>query len=295
MTLYVDVFEIKKLKKKLDKFESLDRLELSRMLDALATFKIDRKMLTESNIHITLSKISKNKGEKVDKEAIEKAQKIRAAWKNLLVSGQTSDGLKKPLTVQIDSDEDPFDARPRIINNPGKAEPAPIEYDDKQRQKIFECIREKFKALFSDSSKLISFSKQLEAAIFTASETMKVNYAKHARERILVLSDKVHQNEILNSLVSGGMSFSFFAEREPRELLSKHNLTEAEEKAKQWAMMAMQADFYLKNMQTKDSEFQCPKCKQRKIFSAQKQTRSADEPMTTFFKCLTCDFNWKMN
>ena len=123
---------------------------------------------------------------------------------------------------------------------------------------------------------------------------MKVDYVKHARERILILSDKEHQKEIIDGLINGLISFSDYAEKEPRELLSKHKLEELEEKTKKWSMAAMQSDFYMRNTETKDSEFQCPKCKHRKIFSTQKQTRSADEPMTTFFKCLNCDYNWKM-
>lgn len=38
--------------------------------------------------------------------------------------------------------------------------------------------------------------------------------------------------------------------------------------------------------------FKCPKCKQRKAVYWQLQTRSADEPMTTFIKCC-CGFVWK--
>ena len=39
--------------------------------------------------------------------------------------------------------------------------------------------------------------------------------------------------------------------------------------------------------------FQCGKCKQRKCTYYQMQTRSADEPMTTFVTCTVCDNRWK--
>lgn len=39
--------------------------------------------------------------------------------------------------------------------------------------------------------------------------------------------------------------------------------------------------------------FKCSKCKTRKTTYYQKQTRSADEPMTTFVNCLNCGNNWK--
>lgn len=40
-------------------------------------------------------------------------------------------------------------------------------------------------------------------------------------------------------------------------------------------------------------EFKCKRCKQRKCTFYQLQTRSADEPMTTFVSCLNCGNNWK--
>ena len=40
-------------------------------------------------------------------------------------------------------------------------------------------------------------------------------------------------------------------------------------------------------------QFKCSKCGQRKCTYYQKQTRSADEPMTTFITCVNCGKNWK--
>jgi len=40
-------------------------------------------------------------------------------------------------------------------------------------------------------------------------------------------------------------------------------------------------------------EFFCFKCKKRKCSYYQMQTRSADEPMTTFVTCLLCGNNWR--
>jgi transcription elongation factor S-II len=39
--------------------------------------------------------------------------------------------------------------------------------------------------------------------------------------------------------------------------------------------------------------FQCGKCKERNASYYQMQTRSADEPMTTFVTCLKCGNKWK--
>jgi transcription elongation factor S-II len=39
--------------------------------------------------------------------------------------------------------------------------------------------------------------------------------------------------------------------------------------------------------------FMCGKCKKRRCTYYQMQTRSADEPMTTFVRCLECSHRWK--
>ena len=42
-------------------------------------------------------------------------------------------------------------------------------------------------------------------------------------------------------------------------------------------------------------EFKCPKCKSEKTTYYQMQTRCADEPMTTFCTCLSCNKRWKFS
>jgi DNA-directed RNA polymerase subunit M/transcription elongation factor TFIIS len=48
----------------------------------------------------------------------------------------------------------------------------------------------------------------------------------------------------------------------------------------------------MKNMATTDM-FKCVKCKERKHVVYRMQTRSADEPMTTFIKCVSCGFTFR--
>ena len=42
-----------------------------------------------------------------------------------------------------------------------------------------------------------------------------------------------------------------------------------------------------------DSEFKCRKCKSNNCSHYQMQTRSADEPMTTFVNCMDCGNRWR--
>ncbi|UXI17350.1 hypothetical protein NH340_JMT03293 [Sarcoptes scabiei] len=41
------------------------------------------------------------------------------------------------------------------------------------------------------------------------------------------------------------------------------------------------------------TEEKCPKCSHQRAYYLQIQTRSADEPMTTYYRCEKCAHNWK--
>ena len=47
------------------------------------------------------------------------------------------------------------------------------------------------------------------------------------------------------------------------------------------------------NIDAATDTFTCRKCKKKKCSYYQMQTRSADEPMTTFVSCLSCGNRWK--
>jgi|TARA_B110000208_G_scaffold27660_1_gene36186 transcription elongation factor S-II len=49
----------------------------------------------------------------------------------------------------------------------------------------------------------------------------------------------------------------------------------------------------IKKEEISDGIFVCNKCKSKKTTYYQMQTRSADEPMTTFVTCSNCDLKWK--
>ncbi len=64
---------------------------------------------------------------------------------------------------------------------------------------------------------------------------------------------------------------------------------------KQWDPIVKRLDYieFKKNNMATTDIYECRKCKQRKCYVYQAQTRSADEPMTTFVNCQVCGNNWK--
>jgi DNA-directed RNA polymerase subunit M/transcription elongation factor TFIIS len=53
-----------------------------------------------------------------------------------------------------------------------------------------------------------------------------------------------------------------------------------------------QDDFIEHPFQVEEGVLEC-KCGSRKVFSYSKQTRSADEPMTTYAECVNCGSKWQ--
>lgn len=52
-------------------------------------------------------------------------------------------------------------------------------------------------------------------------------------------------------------------------------------------------DFIVMPFEVVEGVVECPKCGSAKTWSVQRQTRSSDEPMTTFSRCATCNHNWR--
>jgi len=75
-------------------------------------------------------------------------------------------------------------------------------------------------------------------------------------------------------------------------------ITHQEIKPDQWATLIKEKSVKDLNLFEDNSEaatdtFTCYKCRTKKCTFYQLQTRSADEPMTTFVTCINCGFRWK--
>jgi DNA-directed RNA polymerase subunit M/transcription elongation factor TFIIS len=53
-----------------------------------------------------------------------------------------------------------------------------------------------------------------------------------------------------------------------------------------------QDEFIVNPFEVEEGVLKCPKCSNMRTFSYSKQTRSADEPMTTFAQCMGCKHKW---
>lgn len=120
----------------------------------------------------------------------------------------------------------------------------------------------------------------------------KEAYMAQARSILYNLKDKS------NAVFRFKLMVGFFKPEQLPKLTAEHMATDQKnaERAKQRkdAMDAIDTQWSLKNgEQLITGMFTCGKCKGEKTTYFQMQTRSSDEPMTTFVSCLTCNNRWK--
>merc|ERR1712007_268126 len=118
------------------------------------------------------------------------------------------------------------------------------------------------------------------------------DYFNQARAIIFNLKDKKNQSFRLKLLV-GFYDKTQIPKLKAEDMASDEKNAERA-KMRQYAMEEIQTDWALKHGQLRlTGMFTCGKCKGVKTTYFQMQTRSSDEPMTTFVTCLTCNNRWK--
>jgi transcription elongation factor S-II len=92
-------------------------------------------------------------------------------------------------------------------------------------------------------------------------------------------------------ILSGSIAADKFIIMSLDELKSAEKRAEEEKLAKDNMDKAMVPQ----EIKSVSDALRCGKCGQKKVSYTQAQTRSADEPMTTFCECLNCGNRWKFS
>lgn len=115
-----------------------------------------------------------------------------------------------------------------------------------------------------------------------------MRYKNRIRSRVANLKD-IKNPELRSNYVSGALAASKLAKMTPEEMASDEM-----RKVRQQFVKEAINDAQLAQVEgTKTDLLKCGKCKKRNCTYNQLQTRSADEPMTTFVMCNECGNRWK--
>ncbi|XP_064856235.1 transcription elongation factor A protein 3-like isoform X8 [Oncorhynchus nerka] len=133
-----------------------------------------------------------------------------------------------------------------------------------------------------------SMAAEIEDHIYTEMGSTDMKYKNRVRSRISNLKDPKNPG-LRRNVLAGGIELRRFAIMSAEEMASdelkqlRNNLTKE----------AIREHQLSKTSGTISDLFQCSKCGKKNCTYNQMQTRSADEPMTTFVLCNECGNRWK--
>ncbi|CAD2104231.1 transcription elongation factor s-II, putative [Plasmodium vinckei lentum] len=130
--------------------------------------------------------------------------------------------------------------------------------------------------------------------IFIEKKNSQKEYNMQLKSIKFNLSDKKNPN-FNEKIYAEYISARTLATMNSQDMASDEKKNERQ-KCLQESLLACQSDWDVKNILLKKErkgEFQCFKCKGYDTVYQQLQTRSSDEPMTTFVTCLKCNNRWK--
>ena len=166
---------------------------------------------------------------------------------------------------------------------------------------IRDTVINKFKNLLENDSK---YAKDIEKGIYNSSLSYADNKGiikrwdnKLFKKIYLAKSRSVYSNldkesyikntRLIDRLKSGEFNAYQLADMEPIRLFPENWKKLLDEKNKRDKLL------YETRKEMATDIFKCGRCKKNECTYYQLQTRSADEPMTTFITCLNCGKRWK--
>lgn len=131
---------------------------------------------------------------------------------------------------------------------------------------------------------------EVESAAFKHFKGDGQDYRQKMRSLFINLKNKSNR-QLGRRVLSGDIRADKFVVMTEKELLSEEQRAKDEALEKENLKKA-QAPMAEKSI---SDALKCGKCGQKKVSYSQAQTRSADEPMTTFCECTVCGNRWKVS
>jgi transcription elongation factor S-II len=154
------------------------------------------------------------------------------------------------------------------------------------------CAELMYDALALDSGApndlILKRAKAVEIAVLNDIGSTSASYKQKIRSLFVNLKTNAALRE---EIVSGEVPAEKLAKMSSADMASDERKA-ADNKIKQDNFFA---SLGAGEQQAETDAFQCSRCKQRKCRYRQAQTRSADEPMTTFVTCVNCGNRWKFS
>ncbi|KZT54034.1 transcription elongation factor [Calocera cornea HHB12733] len=217
------------------------------------------------------------------------AKKVAPAKPTVQTSVSPAQGSKSPA---------PATAGPHTPLSPGALRTSKtdgVKLDESGDDTRDKCILMLYDALASDSTapadQILASARKIEAQVLTQANGNSGNpYRSKIRSLYLNLKEKTNPG-LREAVVSGDLSVKRLCTMSVQDMASEERKAEAKRIEETNLFKAKGAE----EAGAETDAFKCFRCGQRKTRYTQAQTRSADEPMTTFVTCVNCGNRWKFS
>ncbi|KAI9504199.1 transcription factor S-II, central domain-containing protein, partial [Coemansia spiralis] len=255
--------------------------------------RVDEKLLRATGAGQVVGKLRNHE----DSNIAVFAKKVVHKWKKDVVAANSraagassteNNGSSNALAAVSGDSADTASIAPRTAASDMASLP---QTGDSTRDK---CIEILYNSMASDSNAdsetLAKRAAGIEQIEFNKAGSLSNTYRVRIRSLCLNLKDK-NNPDLRRNIVEGDISVERFCLMTSEEMASKE-LREDIERIKEENLFKAKG---ATRVEAETGQFKCGRCKSRKCTYYQMQTRSADEPMTTFVTCTNCDNRWKFS
>jgi len=265
------------------------------LLKTLDSTKISLSILTKTRIGMSVNALRKSSN---DDDVNSLAKSLIKAWKKLLPDSSNGDSNKKDSSNGSSKSKDK--SRDKDSDN-GKGPmpdfgksfpPKPAATSDDVRlscrKLIANALRGEGELIDGTVKTPEDLAELIEDTLFQKFKVTNPKYKNQIRSRVFNLKDKKNP-ELRENVLCGVIPPEKFAVMTSEEMASP----EVKNQRKAFIEEGIKSSHLAVAEGTKTDLLQCGKCKKRNCTYNQLQTRSADEPMTTFVMCNECGHRWK--
>ncbi|KAF2234952.1 transcription elongation factor [Viridothelium virens] len=282
--------------------EGVPSTSLIQLLDPLKQAPMSEEILRSSKIGVIVNRLRQNKDPAVGRLAAE----LIGKWKKDVGSTKGADGKhgaarSSPAIKSSNGTASPA-ASPAPVKAKTKSTVAPekrsaeadgVKYELTGNKTRDSCLKLMYNGLAFMSEEapedVLEKSRAIELAAFEKLQP-ETSEPYKTKMRSLFQNLKNKSNPQLRvRIMTGVITPAQFVVMSHQEMKSDERKAEDERIAKENMDKAMVA----KEVKVYSASLTCGRCKEKKVSYSQAQTRSADEPMTTFCECTVCGNRWK--
>jgi len=286
-----DVFSIGRKLDSIIKAKDFNEDNVTDLLKALQSLPMSLEMLQKTRVGLSVNTIRKRTE---NPELASLTKSLIKSWKKLVPvpSTKPKENQKSEEKVAPVKDTEPALA---LSPSPKEEETLPEGAEDLQdpvrnkcRDLLYNAMKKRRVEETEVKVNVYQVASEIEKCIFQEMRGTNMKYKNRIRSRVSNLGDEKNP-DFIALVLSGGVAAEMIAKMAPEEMASQ----KMREKRNEYQKEAIRDAQIAVTGGTKTNLLTCGRCKKSDVLYNQLQTRSADEPMTTFCVCEHCGHRWK--